>query len=349
MMQINMTELQESLSKNRIPDVEFLKRTCQPNRKMAAVHHACADGLSAGAILKAQETLHDVLIIPLDYTLLKNNILRPFLQSFSWEYIVDLEPFNLKRGSLFVDHHESVIGRAIHFEKIIFDARAPSATWLLATKVDDFKISPKLEELAKLTVITDTAGFTIPPPNKVFMYVDGLTEQEKAWALADAAATVRSIEDALRIIDNLSEDGIEGLVDPPIIDAINEHRRLRAKALELAREAEIDDITIVIVDSNEAMPKSIVYDILERGGKVGIALTQDQKITRISLRLSKQLAPEEIQKYRVDLLARQMNGGGHPPAAGAATQTLDEALTKIDEWAKSKGLSMVINDFRGRI
>ncbi len=348
-MQINMTELEQTLSRNRFPDVEFLKRACRPNHKLAAVHHACADGLSSGAVLKAQESLADVAIIPLDYTLLKNVIIRTFLQDFSWEYIVDLEPFNLKRGFLFVDHHESVIGKPINFEKIIFDARAPSATWLLATKVDGLTITDKLKELATLTTITDTAGFTIPPPNDIFMNVDGLSEQEKAWALADAAATVRSIDDALRIIENLAEDGIEGLVDPPIIDAINDYRRQRKKALELAQEAEIDDVTVVIVNNNEAMPKNIIYNILGRGGKIGVALTEDQKITRISLRLSKLLPPEDIERYRVDLLAQQMNGGGHPPAAGAATQTVEEALRKIRKWAESKGLSMVINDFRGKI
>lgn len=348
-MQIIMTELEQSLSKNRFPDVEFLKRACRPNRKLAAVHHACADGLTAGAVLKAQESFQDVTIVPLDYTLLKNEIIRAFLQEHSWTCIIDLEPFATKRGYLFVDHHESVIGKPIPFEKIIFDARAPSATWLLGTKVDEITLTPELKELVDLTVITDTAGFTIPPPNNIFMHVEGLNKQEKAWALADAAATVKSIDDGLRIIENLAEDGIEGLIDPPIIDAINDYRRLRKQALMLAQEAEIDDVTVVIVNNNEAMPKSIIYNILERGGKVGVALTEDQKITRISLRLSKKLSPENVEKYRVDLLAQQMNGGGHPPAAGAATQTVEDALKIISKWAETKGLSMVINDFRGRM
>ena len=69
---------------------------------------------------------------------------------------------------------------------------------------------------------------------------------------------------------------------------------------------------------------------------------------RGAFRLSKVLSIEEIDKYRVDLLAQSMSGGGHKPASGAETETLEEALTKIKIWGKSLNFKMETVDLRKR-
>ena len=78
-------------------------------------------------------------------------------------------------------------------------------------------------------------------------------------------------------------------------------------------------------------------------GAIGAAYITDYPgEVKISLRLSRSLNPDEVEKYRVDLLANQLSGGGHKGASGAEVETLEFALEKIQQWTEKKNLSTEI-------
>jgi len=55
---------------------------------------------------------------------------------------------------------------------------------------------------------------------------------------------------------------------------------------------------------------------------------------------------EELETYRVDHLADQFSGGGHPRAAGGRGESLSETIDRLKNWITSKKLNYNIYDLR---
>ncbi len=353
-MFLDWNSLKKSLPAHRKQDIDFLNETLKMERKFIAVHHECADGLTAGAAIlshyRATQEEENVLVLPIDYGLLKNQEVLRELQKIEWHGIVDLEPFSKKVGEFYIDHHLSSISKLKQFKRIYFDAEAPSGAFLVE-KSGWFKINEKIKPLIQLTTITDTAGFKLPPPTENFEFKSNLDEQVLAWALADLTPKFDTITDAIHILMRLAENGIEALKEEDLTKIINTNRSVRRKALEIARSLEPKEFVAVINDiqSNDVPLKPILYDLLERGSKVAVALTVDNKLVKISFRVNRHLPPELKEKYRVDLLAKKLNGGGHMAASGAAASTIEEALDVILPWVKEKHLSYEIYDIRRNV
>ena len=104
---------------------------------------------------------------------------------------------------------------------------------------------------------------------------------------------------------------------------------------------------IIIIDFPLHYNTAFIASEVMKKGATGVAyITVYPDEVKISLRLSKTLKPETVEKYRVDLLARQMDGGGHKGASGAEMENLELSLEEIKGWTKEKELETEIIDLR---
>ena len=133
-----------------------------------AYHGSCQDGAITAALMNFLEPTKTY--IPLDYHVLKDKVLRPYLTKQNWFAILDLEPFNEKPLELFIDHHRSVIGSFINAKRIHFEVgvNGPSAAFVLYNAYSNiYKIPEHIKKLVDVSKVTDTASFAIDPPIEV--------------------------------------------------------------------------------------------------------------------------------------------------------------------------------------
>ncbi|MCK5410115.1 MAG: hypothetical protein KAJ30_07605, partial [Candidatus Heimdallarchaeota archaeon] len=137
-----------------------------------------------------------------------------------------------------------------------------------------------------------------------------------------------------------------GVFKGNIQNRVRKLRMSRKRAFDIAQRIEKTDF-VIIIDRPVHYNLSFIAGEAMKNGAIGVAyITEYPNDVKISFRLSKALSTEEIDKFRVDLLAQSMSGGGHKPASGAETETLEEALTKIENWAKNLNFEMEIIDLR---
>lgn len=320
--------------------------------RLLAYHFPCADGAASAALaLASVPAVHDpankeetLVPVPLSYDVLKEPELREWLQGFEWDAVVDLEPFPMNRMRTYVDHHGSVVNLEMNADVVVYVADHPSAASLIASHQPFGKLGEIHMQLAEISEITDTASFQIDPPMDVSHHIDESNQQEIAWLLNDAAFQSNSIKSSHRLVNALRDDGIAGLLRPEILEKAAILRTKRKKAVEAARRLEIKPMMILISKDSDFDLKSAIYYLMQNGAMVAVSVRVMPEIVKLSLRITKRATEAEVEKYRVDLLARTMSGGGHKPASGAATSTLDEALDKLQEWAASKSLELSISN-----
>ena len=125
---------------------------CQIEGRKVAFHSTCTDGIVSATIIKSIKNAE--IFIPLDYWILKQEILRKYLSLINWYALVDLEPFNKKIIELFVDHHISSIGKPIQSKKVHMDIGkdGPSAAYVLLNTYSLLKEIPShLKQLVNIS------------------------------------------------------------------------------------------------------------------------------------------------------------------------------------------------------
>ncbi|MHA1398988.1 MAG: hypothetical protein ACTSQE_01340 [Candidatus Heimdallarchaeaceae archaeon] len=320
-------------------------------RPKVAYHYNCCDGIVSCSITKKIFEGKDLSYLPIDYSLLVNKKVRREFVKSNWYAIVDLEPFSENELKLYSDHHISAVGKYINAQKIFFEAGAPSTSFLL-NKAFSSSLPDYIKELAEMTEITDTASYTIPPPIELEESVEDFNYDTKIWFLEDACKTTFTLRAHDVITDILSTKGWIGLWEKDKKEVMSIHERIRnlrfgrKKAYEVSQQLEISDFVILIDRPMHYNITFIAHELMHRGAKGVAYLTEYPDATRISLRLSKQLDDEQIEKYRVDLLAKEMNGGGHKPASGAQTKNIRDAIEKITAWTTKMNLENTIVDLR---
>ena len=314
------------------------------------------EGLSSSTLLFSEkdinELLHDYPPIPLAYSALKDSEIRPWLCNQSWYGVLDLEPFPTNLFSLYVDHHVSTVHQAIHSHKIVFDSHAPSACSLISKlQFDDF--TELHHSLSNLTEITDTASFKLEPPTQTseltsisdlsFHELYPKHQEELAWALNDAAIGAASIGHNYTLLKLLIKQGLFGLLHSSTLTFIRDVREKRKKVINLSQKVDVSDITIVFTEKDLDL-KSILHYLQKKGCKVAISAKIQSDITKLSFRVNKNVSSSELQLYRVDSLAKQFNGGGHPGAAGGATSSLSSLIKVVTKWKSKIDLEMQVVD-----
>ncbi|MHA2357823.1 MAG: hypothetical protein ACXABK_03515 [Candidatus Heimdallarchaeaceae archaeon] len=323
---------------------KILKLSKIPVKKVA-YHFNCPDGLISAALVRYLFSDMELTYIPFDYALFKDEELMNEIADENWFAIVDLEPFNTQNSEYFFDHHISNEGKDIRSNKIHFVSGAPSTAHLIE-KAFSSSIPNHLVELVRISEITDTASYNIPAPFDLPISLDGFSWDEKIWFVEDVCKSTYSIEEHDELLELLAFEGLKGLWKSNIIYRVKRLRQSRKDALDIAHKLRISDF-IVLVDKPLHYNIAFISHEIQKRGATGIAyLTVYPDEVKVSLRLNKQLSSEDVDRYRVDLLAQRMSGGGHKGASGAETDDLESTLEQIESWTKEKGLQIAIYDLR---
>ena len=310
-----------------------------------AFHASDADGIISAVILKTMIDFKQAVFIPLTYQEIKHPIFGGFLQALNWVAIVDLPPFNESRIKLYCDHHLTNKDLNKTAEVVLFDENAPSAAFLLAEHFQD-NVPESLQLLADLTTLTDTAGFTIPPPIGIFSNFTELTRQEQAWLLDDLCRTPESVEEVISLVQDFSIHELQVFDKESYRQRIMKLRKLRKKSIKLGEDFDQADIVVIIQGKEKIMTSALVYSLFEKGVKITCVMFPGKQFTGISLRVNSQIPEDELEHYRVDRLASKLAGGGHPRAAGGRETSLKKALKSINTWVQQHGFSYRQYDLR---
>lgn len=329
--------------------INHINNSLDRNLPLYAVHSHCTDGGTAGAMIRY--AIPEAAIIPLDYWILKDKIVRPILKQLDWVGIVDLEPFNSNQVDFWVDHHLSSLGKSIKAKKIRFDVDGDSGSWQLLLSSFIGEMPDHLVELAVMTRTTDTAAYITSPPTQLIEDLTDLNitifegeegkkqEEQRIWLLNDAWGSAFSLKEHFQLFNYLAKDGFYGL--SKVLNRVNEHRKKRITAIEIANEIKINSDVIIFSFNDDSVDKfTIINRLQENGAKVVISLSKSISGVRISLRRNRKLPENEAKNILLNELAVLMNGGGHAGASGGHTNSIEEAQKIINNWSKEKNLSI---------
>ncbi|MHA2096514.1 MAG: hypothetical protein ACW98F_17985, partial [Candidatus Hodarchaeales archaeon] len=228
---------------------------------------------------------------------------------------------------------------------VLFQANAPSASFLLGQHF--MALLPlTIQVLAQLTVITDTAAYTTPPPTESPKDLDKATEEELAWLLDDLCRTVDTPEEILTLIQDLSSRQLHISDQPEYQERLNKLYGLRKQSFEIADGIPPADVIIIIQGKTKVLTSSLVNRLFQKDVKITCVLYPGKRFTGLSFRVSSDISDSDLSEYRVDTLAADFSGGGHPRAAGGRSNSLEEAVEFLNGWIKEKHLSKTVYDLR---
>ncbi len=324
-----LNDFSDEMQKN----IRFIYSLSLLPKTKVAFHASDADGIISAVILKGMGEFEHAAFIPLTYQEIKHPIFSGFLQALNWIAIVDLPPFNESGIKLYCDHHLTNKALTKTAEVVLFDENAPSAAFLLAKHFQD-SLPRNLQLLADLTTITDTAGFTTPPPVEFLPNFTELTRQEQAWLLDDLCRTPESAEEVLSLVQDISTLDLKVFYKESYQQRILGVRKLRKKSIRLGKDFEQADVVLIIQGKEKVMTSALVHNLFAKGVKITCVMFPGKQFTGISLRVNSQVPENELEKYRVDYLASKLSGGGHPRAAGGRETSLKKALKLITDWVQ---------------
>lgn len=326
-------------------NIRFIHSLALLPKAKIGFHSSDADGIVSAVILKnLNPEFQKAVFIPLDYQEIRHLEFGHFLKQLDWIAIVDLQPFNENEMLLYVDHHASNKKLRKLAKKIIFDENAPSTAFLLANQYKE--ILPKdLLTLAELTIITDTGDFQINPPTDLPSNFPS-SKQEQAWLLNDLCHTPDSRKEVLQLVEDLSVNGLKILNNEWYRHRISHLRSVRKSSMELGDISEVSDVMIIIRGKKRVMTSALVHRLFERGVKITCVFFPGKEFTGLSFRVNPIIDNSEIDLYRVDLIASEFNGGGHPKAAGGRCESFSKAMGEVKDWIQGKNLSYQVYDLR---
>ncbi|MFX1516720.1 MAG: hypothetical protein ACFFC6_10445 [Promethearchaeota archaeon] len=342
---LNLEDILPEFSDHMQKNLKFIHSLSLLSKPKVAFHGADADGIVSAVILKTLSEFQDAIFIPLEYQEIHHSKFGMFLKSLNWQAIVDLPPFNTSLIGLYCDHHQSNKTLPKNAKVVLFDEKAPSAAYLLSNHFQDH--TPKfLRMLADLTVITDTAGFTISPPEESPSNFHDISQQEQAWLLNDICRTPETTEEVLSLFQDFSTQKLDVFANEEYKQKISSLRTLRKKSISIGDQFDLADVLIIIRGKEKIMTSALVDKLFEKGVKVTCILFPGKQFTGISLRVNSQVSLSELEQYRVDKLAAIFTGGGHPRAAGGRGTSLKTTVKTIITWIKQHNFSYRQYDLR---
>ena len=342
---LNLEDILPEFSDQMQRNLRFIYSLSLLTKPKVAFHGADADGIASAVILKNLSEFQEAVFIPLEYQEIHHLKFGTFLKKLNWQAIVDLPPFNTSSITLYCDHHQSNKTLPKNAKVILFDEKAPSAAYLLSSYFQD-RVPRFLRVLADLTVITDTAGFTISPPEDIPSNFDDISQQEQAWLLNDICRTPETTEEVLSLFQNFSIQKLDIFTNKVYRQKISNLRTLRKKSISIGDQFDVADVLVIIRGKEKIMTSALVDKLFERGVKVTCILFPGKQFTGISLRVNSQVSKSELEQYRVDELAAIFTGGGHPRAAGGRGTSLKTTMKSIISWIQQHNFSYRQYDLR---
>jgi hypothetical protein len=325
--------------------LRYIYALCLLPRPKVAFHASDADGIISAVILKNIPEYANMVFIPLGYQELRHPEFGSFLAGIDWQAVVDLTPFHLLPIKLYCDHHQTSSHLPKNAELVLFDVEAPSASILLEKH---FQLSAKYAELAHLTVITDTADYSLPPPITTPINLEETSKEERAWLLDDLCRTVESPEEILALVQDLSDQQLKIIEKPEYQERLQKLYTRRKKSFAIADKIPTTDFVIIIQGKKKILTSSVINRLFQRDIKITCVLYPGKRFTGLSFRVNSIIQDKELPTYRVDHLADKFSGGGHPRAAGGRGHSLSETLNQLKDWITSKNLKYDIYDLRDK-
>ncbi|MFW9853483.1 MAG: bifunctional oligoribonuclease/PAP phosphatase NrnA [Candidatus Thorarchaeota archaeon] len=319
-------------------------------RPKIAFHGSDADGIVCAAILKASgvrefQTINSIYI-PLNYQQIKHPQYSWYLARVNWVAVVDLPPIHDQNEDvlLYCDHHLTNKDLPMVAQLVLFDENAPSAAKLLADHYNDV-LPSYVKTLAELTKITDTASFNTVPPVDIPSDIPS-NSSSQAWLLHDLCDSVETPNDIVKLVDALEEQGLNSSLLEDYRGKLKKTRAIREKTLEIVEELELADAVLFILGKKKISMTTLVQGLFAKGVKLTCLFYPGKAFTGLSFRVNSQLSPLEVERIRVDKIARLFSGGGHPRAAGGRSTSFPNALKNVKSWVTQKGLSYSVYDIR---
>ncbi|MDH5644561.1 MAG: hypothetical protein OEZ01_01055, partial [Candidatus Heimdallarchaeota archaeon] len=289
------------------------------SQQLYSVHGHCTDGGVAGSMIRY--AIEGAVIIPLDYWMINHPDLKEELAGLNWKGIVDLAPFNKGEIDFWVDHHVSAMSYYPNAKKIRFDINGDSGSYQLL--LSDFlgNLPHHIVEIATMTRITDTAGYsTEPPVNRIkqlsdldFNENDSINkkyqQEQRIWLLDDAWGSTVTLKEHLDMYNYLAKEGFYGL--SRVLNKVNTLRDSRQDAVSLANSLDINADIIIFSYHEEKQDRfTITRRLQSRGAKVVCSLQISiNNGIRISLRRNRNISIKDKELIKLNILASQMNGG----------------------------------------
>ncbi|MFX0172641.1 MAG: bifunctional oligoribonuclease/PAP phosphatase NrnA [Candidatus Hodarchaeota archaeon] len=343
--EFNLSDVLSDFSDKNQINIRFVHSLALLPKPKIAFHKSDADGIVSAVILKILGgKFKNSVFIPLEYQEIRHPKFGYFLKKINWIAIVDLPPFNESKISLYADHHLTNKKMNKQASVILFDENSPSTALLLADHYNK-KIPKYLHLLSDLTSITDTANYSTEPPTKTPSSFPR-TREDQAWLLDDLCRTPESAEDSLKLVQDLSREEIGIFENIMYRQRISKIRTFRKKSMELGESFDIEDVILIVRGKEKIMTSALVHKLFVRGAKITCVLFPGKQFTGISLRVNPQIPDSELETYRVDFLATDLSGGGHPRAAGGRGFSLKRTLNELVTWAQVKQFTYQIYDLR---
>ncbi|MFX0210194.1 MAG: hypothetical protein ACFFDT_29705, partial [Candidatus Hodarchaeota archaeon] len=264
--------------------------------------------------------------------------------NLNWIAIVDLPPFNANKIFLYADHHLTNKTMNKQAKIILYNENSPSTALLLADYYEK-KLPKYLLLLADLTRITDTANYSTEPPIRTPSSYPSAKE-EQAWLLDDLCRTPETTEDSLKLVHDLSREEMSIFENTLYRQRISRMRTFRKKSMELGDSFDIEDVMLIVHGKEKIMTSALVQRLFNRGAKITCILFPGKQFTGVSLRVNPQIPDSELDRYRVDLLATDLLGGGHPRAAGGRGFSFKRTLNNLVKWTQENQFNYQICDLR---
>lgn len=220
-----------------------------------------------------------------------------------WDFVADLPCPGKVR--IYADHHETNTPCG---EVNFHDPEAPAAA-LLALQALELEGDPVAKRLAELAVETDSASIV----------------SAEAEALEAAVKGAKHIE-RMKLVEKLSEKGVEALKEEPALRGIRRHVKRKRKTEEFAARLETREVMILLFRRDIGLSYRYLTILLERKGARFVAVVVPRRLLTHRV----YLGAERGSGYDVSVLAKLLGGGGHSYAAGA----LIRALTPERAWSK---------------
>jgi len=342
-----------SVGDTKIDYLKSIKEHLETNKltELMVCHGPCPDGIVSGTLLKC--IFPNYTLVPLDYWFINHNKLGKIAETIKWRAVIDLVPLNQSfEKELYIDHHQTALQYKINATQVLFHTHGESAAAVCFDTYPKKSIFPShIQQLVDLTRITDTGNQPGSPPIDIPKKTIECSKDELVWLFEDACSSCSSVKEVLELVDGFKNIGIQFLDQDTIQKRVKKSREERKRAIDLGLTVQEGyDFVITISKDGQFDSTSLLKAAISKCRVGGASFVEDRDSSvRISLRLSKIFQNSDgfdINKYRLDILANRLNGGGHMAAAGARSKNIEGGLNEFKAWAKSLNLKLLVHDFR---
>ena len=312
-------------------------------KSIILTHIADPDGMFCGIetyrLLKEKDDL-PVVVVPIDHYFLQYAPLSEMVNTLDFTAVLDLPPFG-RSIRYYCDHHQSSQERKDRYMQegrishCFFDAAAPSCLEMvkkMAREIFDREID---EQTRPIVLRCDAAKYETPAPTTWEEFDSG----DAAWRYTYLLKTSNdSPADFMRLFTILlTSDPDEAIASVQYHDMIGKIIDQNARVKALASRIKPEELTIVVGNDDSVVNRGLMFRLYDGKCKVTVMMARSGEQFRVGFGVDPALGNSEADRYRVDIIANELGGGGHKRASGAsiAPDQVHAVIQKIKDHFKT--------------